>query len=149
MARIEKMLPLTLSLTVPSAVAYMMMYYGTNYASDEVLKSLITNFYLWMSVLAILGISRKLLNFSNSFFDYMRKNSFSMYVLHYLPLITMGYLVEKYADIDCIYKIIIVLVADLILTPILNFVISKIPLIRYFVLGIKGGKNEIQIDNRF
>ena len=148
MARIEKMLPITTSLAICSSVIYMVTYYGGNYASEEVLKSFITNFYLWTSVLAILGAGRKLLNFSNAFFEYMKKNSFGMYVLHYLPLIAVGYVIENYTDLACIYKILIVLVADLILTPILNFVISKIPLIRYFVLGIKGGKNEIQIDHR-
>jgi len=148
MAKIEKMLPLLLSLAICSAVIYMVMYCGENYASDKVLKAFVTNLYVWISVLAILGVGRKLLNFSNAFFEYMRKNSFGMYVLHYLPLIVVGYVIENYTDLACIYKILIVLAADLILTPILNLVVSKVPLIRYFVLGIKRRKNEIQIDNR-
>ena len=126
----------------------MWFYFGKNYASDEVLKSFVTNAYAWFSILAIIGASKKWLNRTNKLLSYLNKISFGLYILHYLVLTIVGYILcEYFANVPVSAKGIILLITVLIFTPLLNWLIEKIPFLRYCVLGIKRRKNVIQIDN--
>ena len=147
MAKVEKMLPFTSLLSVIFGLIYMNKYYGGNYTESSVLKSLITNVYLWMTIITILGVGKRYLNKTNKVFKYLHRNSFGYYVLHYFTIMIVGYLLNYHTALSGPVCILITLIFDLVMTPILNFVIAKIPIIRYCVLGIKGDKNEIQVDN--
>lgn len=143
-----KLLPLTVSCALILAGAYMWLHFGKNYASDEVLKSFVTNAYTWFSILAIIGASQKWLNKTNRLLSYLNKISFGLYILHYLVLTVVGYVLYEYLPTIPVYaKGIILLVLTVIFTPILYWLIERIPLLRYCVLGIKRRKNEIQVDN--
>ena len=143
-----KLIPITISGSIILGVLYFWMHFGKNYASDEVLKNLITNAYAWFSILAIIGTAKKWLNKTNRFFNYLNKISFGLYILHYLVLTVVGYvLYEYFAYVPVYAKGIILLIAMAVLTPILFWLIKRTPFLRYFVLGIKRRKNEIQTDN--
>ncbi len=143
-----KLIPITLSCAIILGVVYMWLHFGKNFASDEVLKSLVTNAYAWFSILAIIGAAKKWLNKTNRVLNYLNKISFGLYVLHYLVLTVVGYLLlEYFADISALTKGIILLIAMVVLTPILNWLIERTPVLRYCVLGIKRRENEIQTDN--
>ena len=73
MERVEKMLHITIPFTLVLGTVYLWLFLGDNYASDAVLKSLVTNFYAWMSVLAILGAGKRWLNIKHVVFDYLNK----------------------------------------------------------------------------
>ena len=145
--KVEKMLPLTLALSIVLGTIYMTSYLGSDYTQDKVLKSSITNIYLWTSILAILALGKKFLNRSDGIWQYLRYNSFNLYVLHYLPIIVIGYLFRYYTTLPSGLCIVFTFIFDLALTPLISFIIAKIPIVRYCVLGIRERKNEIQTDN--
>ena len=140
-----KMLPITSICALILGIVYMWLHFGKNYASDEVLKSFVTNLYAWFTVLAIIGGAKKWLDKTNKVLSYLNKISFGLYVLHYLVLTVVGYLLlEYFVDISALTKGIILLIAMVVLTPILNWLIERTPFLRYCVLGKKRRKNEIQ-----
>jgi surface polysaccharide O-acyltransferase-like enzyme len=115
---------------------YVVNYYGTNYTADSCLHSLFTNVYLWIMILAILGLGYKFLNFENRFSNYMTKNNFSFYVLHYTIVVVIGYLTVTYLNLPfALYYIIIALGVTCVL-PILVEIIKRVPIINKLVLGI-------------
>ena len=143
-----KLIPITISGSIILGVLYFWMHFGKNYASDEVLKNLVTNAYAWFSILAIIGTAKKWLNKTNRVFNYLNKISFGLYILHYLVLTVVGYvLYEYFAYVPVYAKGIILLIAMAMLTPILFWLIERTPFLRYFVLGIKRRKNEVQNNN--
>lgn len=143
MDRVKKMLPVTLPMSIIMAIVYIFMYFGDNYTNDSVLKSPITNFYLWITILAIFGFSQRYMNKTNRVLKYLRENSFGLYVLHYLPIMIFGYMLNYHTSLSSGLCILFILVIDFTVTPVINFLLKKIPFIRYAVLGIKRGKNEI------
>ena len=138
------LLPLTISCSLIFGVLYMWFYFGENYASDEVLKSFVTNAYAWFGILAIIGASKKWLNRTNKLLSYLNKISFGLYILHYPVLTIVGYILGEYfSSVPVSAKGIILLIMMLIFTPVLNWLIERTPFLRYCVLGIKRRKNEI------
>ena len=77
-------------------IAYVMRYYGQNYTTDEVLQNWFTNIYLWIAIISILSFGKKYLEFNNNFSNYMTKNNFGFYVLHYEIVLLLGYIVVTY-----------------------------------------------------
>ena len=147
MERVEKILPITIPLSLIFCGIYMWLYMGDNYASDAVLKSIITNLYAWFATLAILGAGKRWLNIKNAVFDLFNGMSFGLYVLHYSVLISSAYLLNEYTELSVALKGIILLIIIILITPMLYVLIKNIPFVRYCVLGIKRRKNEIQVNN--
>ena len=67
----------------------------------------------------------------------MTKCSYGLYVFHYLPLSASAYLLTKYADLPPILIYLIVLICGFTGGIILWEIMSRIPFIRWAVLGIK------------
>lgn len=145
--KIEKILPISLILTAIFLTAYMLLFYGSNYTEDRVLHHIITNLYAWFTVLSILGAGRKYLDFKTPVTAYLNRNSYGLYVLHYLVLMCVAYPLNFYLDLPIAMLVIITLVLELLLTVLLNEIIKRIPILRLILLGIKRGKNEIQVNN--
>ena len=127
-----------LCIAVLCAVIYTACYHGTDYTSPACLQSLLTNLYLWFAVLAIIGCAKRYLDKETAFSRYMAKSSFGIYILHYPVLLTSGYLLCTYCQLPAICNYLLVLLAEVILTPALYQLIKRIPIIRWLVLGIKG-----------
>lgn len=117
-------------------IIYVVIYYGKNYAENSVLTNIFTNIYLWISILSILGLGSKWLNFKNKFTEYMTKNNFNIYVLHYVIILSLGYLVTTYMKLPFVLNYIIILLSTVIILPVLIEIIKRIPIIRFIVLGI-------------
>lgn len=120
------------------AVAYVFYYYGSNYTEAECLQSAITNLYLWIVVLAVIGCGKKYLNQETAFTRYMTKSSFGFYILHYPILIVVCYILQYYCSFSAIWNYVIAIIAELVLTFALYEGVKRIPVIRYLVLGQKG-----------
>lgn len=134
-------MPLLLAAVV-TGVIYIVYYFGDNYTEDHVLKSFFTNGYAWLMVLGILGSSKKYCDRQNTFSAHMTKISFGLYVLHYTFIaIPCYYLKEKTAlPVWAIY--IAALLIVFVCTPLWYEVMSRIPVIRCLVLGIRKQKAE-------
>lgn len=145
---IEKMLPITAVLSVAFGVIYMLKFNGSNFATDAVLKSFVTNAYAWFSVLCIIGLFKRYMNKHNKISRYISANSFAYYVLHYPVVLIFGCLVYYYCELPLFAVILLTLTLEFAITMPLAHLLKKIPIIRFVLLGIRGKKNEIQTDNR-
>ncbi|MCM1282189.1 MAG: acyltransferase [Muribaculaceae bacterium] len=149
--RIENMHLPMLVIAVIMGIVYSICYFGADYSSAPVLRSLFTNIYAWVMVLAILGCGRAWFDKTGGFARYMTKNSYGLYVLHYVLVLLPCYYLKYFTALPpwLIYLLAIAIV--LVATPLLNVVISSIPVIRFLVLGIrrknvKGQSNPIKED---
>lgn len=147
MQKLEKTLPITGALTIIFCLAYMLLYNGKDYTTDEVLKSGVTNFYAWFAMIFILCIGKRYLNERYIFGERITKNTYAYYVLHYPILLSTAYIFYNYSKLSVFAMSIILLVLEFILTGAFAYIIKRIPIIRFILLGIRG-KNEIQTDNR-
>lgn len=74
----------------------------------------------------------------------MTKRSFGLYVFHYLPLSASAYLLTKYTEMPAPAIYAIVLLCGFAGGLLLNEIISRVPFIRWAVLGIKKEKRNVQ-----
>lgn len=122
-------------------IVYTITHYGTVYADNAVLNTPFTCIYLWIAVLAILGLGAKFLNFRNRFTEYMTANNFSFYVLHYAIEVSIGYALVTYLNLPFALNYILILIGTVILLPILTEILKRIPIVRLLILGIVKKKN--------
>jgi len=134
--KIESICIPMLCLAIIGSVLYTLYYYGSDYTSPECLQSVITNLYLWIVVLAVIGCSKKYWNHETTFTRYMTKSSFGIYILHYPVLTVTCYLLHYYFNFPAIYNYAAALAVELIITFALYEIIKRIPVIRYLILGI-------------
>ena len=139
--KIESVCIPMLCLAVISAVCYTVYYFGSNYTSLACLQSIITNLYLWIVVLAVIGCAKKYCGGETAFTRYMAKSSFGFYILHYPVLTVVCYLLQYRFDFPAIYNYAIALVAEVLITFALYEVLKRIPIARYLILGIKKRKD--------
>jgi len=142
--KLEKMrLPL-LIVSVCMGTAYVSRYFGQNYADTVLLKSLFTNGYAWLAVLAILGCGRKWFTAQNRFSAYMVKASYGFYVLHYTAVLIPCYYLKNNTTLPAWAVYTAALLTAFAGTFLLYEIISRLPVIRCLVLGIrrKAGNND-------
>lgn len=123
--------------SVIGAALYLARYGGGNFTAPDCLQSVITNLYLWLVILAVIGCGRKYFNRESGFTRYMTKSSFGIYILHYPVLITTCYTLHYHTNLSAIWNYAIALAVTLIITPAANELIKRAPVLRYLVLGIK------------
>ncbi len=134
--KIESVCIPMLCLAITGAVFYTFCYYGSDYTSPACLQSVITNLYLWIVVLAVIGCAKKYGNHETAFTQYMTKSSFGIYILHYPVLIVTCYFLHYYFDFAAIYNYAIALAVELIMTFALYETVRRIPGMRFLILGI-------------
>lgn len=138
---IEKICIPMLCLAVIGAVFYGLHYGGSDYTAPDCLQSVATNLYLWIVVLAVIGCGRKYFNREMAFTQYMTKASFGLYILHYPVLIVTCYMLHYHCNFSAIGNYLIALIVEIIMTFALYEVIKRIPVVRYFVLGMNGKRD--------
>ena len=123
-------------LWVLGAAAYTVYYYGSNYTEDGCLKSLWTNLYLWIAVLAALGCGYRFLNRETNVTRYLSRASFGVYILHYPVMLAIGCLTQRVLALPA-WLCYGMTALGIPLSLGLYELIRRIPGIRYLVLGIR------------
>lgn len=124
-------------ITVIFAIVFTIKNYGVNFGSNEFLTSIFTNVYLWLVILSAFGISKKYLDIKNKFTDYMNKNNFSFYVLHYTIQIVISFILVEYIKFDnFIFNYIILILGTIIILPLMTEILKRIPIVNRLLLGI-------------
>lgn len=142
MDRLEKNWILLSVLAVISCIVFVVLYWGKSYPDHEVLDTFVCNLFAWMGTLGILAFMKKWGNFENGFTIWMKKQSYGLYIFHYLPLAMSAWYLRLYApDISPAVTYILVAIAAFTGAFILNNIIKRIPFIRWCVLGIKKEKS--------
>lgn len=97
-----------------------------------------------MLCLSVIGTVLSLIRHGDSNFtdpdclqDVMTKSSFGIYILHYPILIITCYTLHYCTNFSAIWKYIIALVVELIMTFTINELVKRVPVLRYFVLDMK------------
>lgn len=122
------------------AVIYVVLHYGDNYAVMPTVNCIPAVAYGWTACLAILASMKKWGNSKSGFTEFMSKRSFGLYVFHYLPLSATAYILHKYTSVPALPSYLLIALAAFLGSLVLYEVISRIPFLRWCVLGIKREK---------
>ncbi|MDD7272062.1 MAG: hypothetical protein PUH25_09325, partial [Spirochaetales bacterium] len=134
--KIEKTMIISLVISILSAILYMVKFNFSDYTSSICLQDVITNIYAYFTSIFLIGLFKKYFDKSNKVLKYLSSSSFGLYVLHYTPILLTGLIVSG-TSLNVYLRYLLTLILGFILTVLLYEVIKRIPIYRYFVLGIK------------
>ena len=117
-------------------ILYINKYYGENYALKENFGSILSIGYSWFSCLTILGIGKKFFDKEYDFSKFMKKNSYGIYLFHYLFLSSSAYYLRIYSNLFPVFHYCLVGYISFIGSISLFEIMQLIPFIRWCVLGI-------------
>lgn len=118
-------------------VLYAWLYFGKNYSEVPTVNCVLAVSYGWIAILAIFAGMKKFMDFTNPFMSRMSKKSFGLYVFHYLPLSAVAYYLDRYTQAPAVVCYVLTGVAAFAGGYLLYEMISRIPVVRWCVLGIK------------
>ena len=116
-------------------IVYTWYYFETNYAEDACLKSVFTAVYLWIAVLAILGCGKRWFGCENRFCRFMTRQSSGIYMLHCLVMMYVCYFLRYQLALPAAAVYSLGAVLTFVLSIVLNEMLSRIPVVRFLVLG--------------
>lgn len=138
MEKLEKYWYIFSLLAFLSGIVFVIMNWGKAYPEHEVLDTISCNVYVWFGTLGVLAFMKKYGNFRNSFSEWMCRKSWGLYVFHYLPIAVSAWYLTKYLpQMPTFFVYLLVAISGFAGAYLLYEVISRIPLIRWCVLGIK------------
>lgn len=135
--RLVKYRYLLIAIAVLLGGCYVAISFGKNYVRGELLNGPLPIAYAWFAILAIFAAAKKWGNKTSKFAAFMNKKNFGLYVFHYLTLAVMAYCLDRYWNVPAIPAYLIVAVAAFGGGMLLFEIISRIPVLRWCVLGIK------------
>lgn len=141
--RLSKYWHILTVVAIALGIGYVCYYFGENYAEAPVVSSLFSIAYGWMAVLAIFAIMKKWGDYTSPFATWMTKKSFGLYVFHYLPLAAVAYYMNRYTEISALQSYLIAGIATFVGGFLLYEIVSRIPVLRWCVLGIKKEKKNV------
>ncbi|MCI2047957.1 MAG: acyltransferase [Faecalibacterium sp.] len=134
-------LPL-LAAAVVSGVAFVWCYWGKNFSDLPCMKQPLTNAYAWLAILALLGCARAWWSKDSAFTRYLRPRSFTFFALHYPLLSVFSWLYATVLALPMGLVYVLLIVTMTIVLPLSYELFSRIPGLRYWLLGIRGQKAE-------
>ena len=141
--RLSKYSVLLIAAALILGVVYVVNYFGENYAVMPTVNCIPAVAYAWAACLAILASMKKWGNVMPKFASEISKRSFGLYVFHYLPLSATAYLLHKYTSVSALPSYLLVAIAAFLGSLILYEVISRIPVLRWCILGMKKEKKNV------
>lgn len=120
---------------VASGVVLIVTTFGENPTSPQYLTSPLNNIYGWLMCLAMMGWFEARFDRTGRFAGYMTRSSFGIYVVHYLVVVGFGYMMKYYTSLPPVAIYLILAAAVFVLSPLLNEIIKRIPIVRWCVLG--------------
>lgn len=135
--RLKKYFVLFLIPAVILGVLFCIFNFGKVYADSPVNRTPLYTSYAWFACMAVLGGMAKYGDFENAFTRFMSKKSFGLYVFHYLGISMVAILLVKPGYISAVPAYILSTIAAFVSAYVLYEIISRIPVYRWMVLGIK------------
>ena len=125
-------------------ISYTVRYFGRNYAIAPVLNNIHACVYCWFAILGILTTMKKYADTSTAFTRWMAKKSWGLYIFHYLPIAVISYELHEHApNTPEVLVYLLVGTGAFVGAFLLDELISRIPNLRWCVLGIKKEKNHV------
>lgn len=141
-AVLRRYFPLFLAASLALGTAFCLRTFGRNYADKPIYRSPLFISYGYAACLAIIGGTAQYGDVSTGFTRWMHKRSFGLYVFHYLGISAVGLFIGKAGLLPAPAVYALSLLAGFAGGYLLNELISRIPLYRWFVLGIQGTKEK-------
>lgn len=125
-------------------ISYALRYFGENYAIAPVLNNIHACVYCWISILGILTTMRNYADTSTAFTHWMVKKSWGLYIFHYLPIAVISYELHEHApNTPEMLVYLLVGIGAFIGAFLLDELISRIPILRWCVLGVGKEKKRV------
>lgn len=140
MDKMEKNWIIFTVLGVVSCIIFTCLYWGESYPDHIVLDTVMCNVYAWFGTLGVLAFMKKWGDFENSFSKWMASKSWGIYVFHYLPIAVSAWYLTQLVNMPAVLVYLLVTVSGFAGSIILYEIISRIPFIRWCVLGIRRKK---------
>lgn len=131
-----------LAAAITLGISYTLLYYGENYAVEPYVNCPLAIAYTWTACLAILGAAKRWADRAYPVTDFLTKQSFGLYVFHYLPLSACAWFLTRHYNLSGLVIYLLTGISAFAGGLLLNAVISRIPFIRWCVLGIKSSKKK-------
>lgn len=141
--KLEKYCIPSLLVSVCLGACYTYFYFGVDYAQSPGVNCPLAIAYGWMACLAVIGCAKRFVDKTNGFAQFMTKKSFGLYVFHYLALSATAYFLTKYTHMNGAFIYILTTIAAFGGGFLLYEIISRIPIIRWCVLGIRKEKKRV------
>ena len=127
-----------------TGIYYTVQYFGDNYAIEPAINNLSVCIYCWLAILAILALMKKYADQENKVTRWIAGKAWGIYVFHYLPLAMAAYYLKRLAPgLLPVVVYLFVTVSAFAGALLLNEVISRMPIIRWCVLGLKKEKKYV------
>ncbi|WP_097028396.1 acyltransferase family protein [Clostridium peptidivorans] len=127
------------TLAITFSVIRMIMIYTINFenVSFEInfLSSAFNHLTTWVIILAVFGLGKCYLDFSNSILDYFSKASFPIYIFHQTWLVAIGYYVISVVN-NGLIQFSIIMILTFIASVLTYEIIRPVPIAR-FMFGLK------------
>ena len=139
---------------IPAAIAcgigLTITTFGQDAYSPAYIRSVGNNLYAWLAILAMFAAFRTWFNRDASQLStpaaakictFFRDASYGLYILQFFVYMSIGYLLRAYTALPPWAMYVLLFLAMFALTPALYLLISRIPVLRYCVLGMKNCKS--------
>ncbi len=142
MEKLEKYWMLFGLLALAFCILFLVFNLGKPYPEHEVLDTFLCNMYAWFGTLGLLAFMKKWGDFHNGFSDWMCRKSWGLYVFHYLGIAISSWYIKMFLpQMPVFFVYLLVLVSGIAGALLLYEIISRIPVLRWCVLGIKQNKS--------
>ncbi len=131
-------------LFIASCIAFVVSFYGkAPYVEHIVLDTLMCNVYAWIGTLGVLSFMKKWGGFKNAFSEWMTRKSWGLYVFHYLFIAMTAWNLRLYSPhLDPAVVYLLTGIAGFAGAFLLYELISRIPVLRWCILGIRKSKDQ-------
>ena len=126
-----------LVVAVTLGVAFVILYFGQNYADAPVNRTPLFTVYGWLASLAFLGGGARYLDFTNRFTSWMSRRSWGLYLFHYMGIQIIAVPIAKRHILPAALVYVLSLISAFAVAYALNALIPRIPFFRWAVMGIK------------
>ncbi|MGN0773687.1 MAG: acyltransferase family protein [Candidatus Ventricola sp.] len=141
MDRLEKWwLPLSLA-ALGFGIGFVTVFWGEPYAEHQVLDTFLCNVYAWIATLAVLAVMKKWGNSQNAFSRLMSRKAWGLYLFHYPPLAASAWYLHPCTTLSPMAIYLLVGASAFAGALILYEIIRRIPVLRWCICGIGGGKS--------
>ena len=132
-------LPLSLA-ALALGILYLVLHFGDDYANAPTVSSVEAVVFGWAACLALLGGMKRWGDREYGLVKYLAPRSYGLYILHYLPLSAAALLLHR-AGFSALPSYLLTAAAGFGGALILYEIVSRIPVVRYLVLGRKGARH--------
>ena len=144
MERLKKYAAALIFIALVLCIVFTVRYFGGNYADRPINRGALYAACAYFGSLAVLAGMARFGDFSNAFTGWMSRNSFGLYVFHYLGISSVALFIAKPKLVPVPLCYLFSLLAGFAFGFGLYAVISRIPVYRWLVLGIgKKGKKDV------